>query len=72
MIQKVINEDPTLTDATKISVEVASAGPFWNRQTVVRIVGKTANERERSKVEAVVRNHAPEAQIENALHATVA
>lgn len=68
-IQKVITDDPTLRDASKISVEMLQRGPFWKRQAVVRVTGKVVDDRESEKVVEHVHNHAPEARIENLLHA---
>ncbi|TVR59772.1 MAG: BON domain-containing protein [Spirochaetaceae bacterium] len=66
-IRKVLNDDPTISDPTRISIVVQKEGPLFRKKEVVKISGKVAHEAEKKKVEAIVSQHAGDRPVENTL-----
>lgn len=56
-VEKLIGEDPTLTDPTKIFARVDKVGPVFRKRLRVTVEGKVASEREKQKIEQILNAH---------------
>ena len=56
-VEKLIGDDPTLIDATKIITRVDRVGPVFKKQLQLTLEGKVANARERDKINQILKSH---------------
>lgn len=66
-VRVAIQEDPTITDPTRIMVSARKKGPIFRKQTVVQLDGAVKNAAEVDKIGAIATRKAPNARIENNL-----
>ena len=66
-VRTAIEEDPTITDSTKIAISVERDGRFFRKETVIQLEGTVRMASEVSKVAEIVGRKAPDARIENDL-----
>ena len=66
-VRVAIQEDPTITDPTKIMVSARKEGPIFRKQTVVQLDGAVKNPAEINKIGDIAARKAPNARIENNL-----
>lgn len=65
--QTAIQEDPTLTDPTKVLVSVEKKGPLFRKKQVVILEGTVKSEIEAKKAEEDVKTKLPDTEVENRL-----
>lgn len=53
-VERLIGDDPTFTDATKIVASVDKVGPLFKKRLRVKVEGKVANEHEKQKIEQIL------------------
>lgn len=56
-VEKLIGDDPTLSDPTRIIAQVSRVGPLFKKRLLVTLDGKVHTEFERRKVEQIIRDH---------------
>ncbi len=56
-VEKLLNDDPTLTDPTKIITRVEKVGPIFKKRIELKLEGKVANEQEKHKVNQILNSH---------------
>ncbi len=66
-VQKVIHEDPTISDPTRIVVSVAKEGPLFKKKQVVTLEGRVKSSLDVKKAEEAVRRKLPDTPIKNNL-----
>ncbi|MFP4302191.1 MAG: hypothetical protein ACLFPW_01300 [Spirochaetaceae bacterium] len=49
-VHRQLQQEPSLTDPTKISIEVEKRGSFLKRRPVLNVQGKIGNEAERKRI----------------------
>ena len=68
-VRTAIQEDPTISDPTRILVSARKAGPLFRKETVIQLEGTVRNDVEARKAGELARRRAPNARIENNLKA---
>ena len=53
-VEKLIGDDPTFTDPTRIIARVDKVGPIFKKRLRITVEGKVANEHEKQKVEQIL------------------
>lgn len=66
-VRTAIQEDPTITDPTRITVSAQKDGPIFRKEAVIRLEGSVRFASEVDKVAGIVSRKAPTARIENNL-----
>ena len=66
-VRTAIDEDPTITDTTKIAVSAEQEGRLFRKEMVIQLEGTVRMASEVAKVAEIVRRKAPRARIENDL-----
>ena len=66
-VRTAIQEDPTISDPTKIMVSAQRNGPIFRKQDVILLEGSVRYASEVDKVADIVSRKAPSARIENSL-----
>lgn len=56
-VEKLIGDDPTITDPTKIIARVEKAGPLFKKRMTITLEGKAANQHEKEKIEQTLNSH---------------
>ncbi len=69
-VQTAIQEDPTITDPTRIMVSARKEGPIFRKRPVVQLDGTVSNVPEVDKIGDIAARKAPEARVENNLRPT--
>ncbi len=68
-VRTAIQEDPTISDPTRILVSARKEGPLFRKETVIQLEGTVRNDVEARKAGELARRRAPNARIENNLKA---
>ena len=66
-VREAIEEDPTITDPTKIAVSGGRGGRLFRKEMVIQLAGTVQMATEVAKVAEIVSRKAPKAGIENDL-----
>jgi hypothetical protein len=66
-VRTAIDEDPTITDTSKIAVSAEQEGRLFRKEMVIQLEGTVRMASEVAKVAEIVRRKAPRARIENDL-----
>lgn len=56
-VEKLLTDEPGITDATRIVTRVEKIGPMLKKRVTVTLEGKVPNEAEKRKVEQVLNSH---------------
>lgn len=56
-VEKLLTDEPAITDATRIVTSVEKIGPMFKKRMTVTLEGHVPNEAEKRKVEQVLNSH---------------
>lgn len=67
IVQSAIQQDPTISDPTRIVVSVDKVGPIFRKREVITLEGTVRHPHEVDKVEEVVSRKLPNVPVSNVL-----